>query len=464
MSARPTQNTETPENTTAPPEACSPFSDAKIGYAIFYAALIYAVLRLTFLLTSHKISYYDFSFYQSSAERAWGAERGLMGFRFQNLFVDVTVLFLYIFNKGSTAVMAATLVLELGFVLALHYWLHKTMPKDSPRGMKLFILMAGTLGANLTYFAQFKLYRSVGGMNTWHNPTSYGVKPWVIVSFFLFVQMLEYAERDKASRGQIFLGKRRDGFWLSSVFFALALVMMAWGKISGLQGFVPAAVLYVFLWWASSRFSIARLRQCLTFALPFLPSVAYFAYRYFVYFPSDTAGQGAGSRTVFMGFDGVHWERIPIFLWAMSFPIFVTLLRVKTLPKDKRLGISWLTYMFCFFERDMFVILGKSGKVNTDGNTGWGVHYAALILFISSLLSFNQFMIDAHRKRLAEREQTPGETGQGKKGVRAGLRRVFGNGKLDAALCHIGMVWAALYLMSGIFYLYTYMTDGKFML
>ena len=337
--------------------------------AVATAAAVLAVLRL------QRSDFGEhFNFALNKAERGDGAFLNLFHdvFNLVNSFADRTV------DTELLALAAGVagffeLLLAIGVLFTLSKWLSKDKPK------LLYLLSAACvlLSSAPFFFYTGTFYTGIGGINTWHNPTSFAVKPFIILSFFLIVTLFEYASSsDKGNRIVTGVDSRK----LVRLFICLAacLFFMTYGKISGLAILAPATMVFAVCWWAKSKFSISRFKFCLLIAAAFIPALVQFFKRYFVYFPAESE-----SQTVFIGFDRLLSPEVGIILfrnaWILMLPIFIILIRRKQLVFKKGFFIAGMAYLAAFVQSYMFRELGPR---QGDGNESWGRHYAAMLLLL----------------------------------------------------------------------------------
>ena len=415
-------------------------------YALFYAALSYMILALVF---QFMIPYSDggiasdFFYHVNKAVEFVSAGK----ISFLNLFQDMVAITIMLFHcSAKFSAMLVTLTLEIGYVIALHYWLCKKIPPSSSGEFKFLYLLIMVLGANLTYFPQFRFYQyGVSGLNTWHNPTSYAVKPFVVTSFFLFVQMLDYAEKDKPLRQVSFMRRTYDGFNLTGIFLAISLYFMVYGKISGLAAWGPVVIVYTIIWWIKSSFSKERFNQCLVIAAAFVPAGIQSIIHFIYYFPVD----GSGRSIVFSGFTNITIDLLAKQLWAISFSLFIIVLRRKTVIHNKYIVISFFTYIVAFIERYMFDIVLANGSISQSGDNGWAAHYARIILLLSCLIEFSYYLKETYEGD----NQAENNIKLDKKVLRKQLSGRINFSKGKPIICYIGSAWASLYLVSGLTYI-----------
>ena len=304
---------------------------------------------------------------------------------FLNLFHDLTAFFIKITGAGKIAqrvsAIMSTCILEFCFILAVHYWLNRKLPKNTTDGVKLFSLTVITFAITPFYIPFIFNYLSqrffhttpdfFPQITTWHNPTSFAVKPFFIISFFLIIECIASAEKAKKDQKTVRIIKWNVGYsQIIYISLALALLVSCWGKIAGFQVLAPAATVLLAIRFFLSKFSLKKLWGYLLIGITFIPSLIYFFFSLSNYFPGTD--QESVSGIEFIGFSILLSNQIFAIiltnLWLLILPIYVTIICWDHVKKSIIFGLSWLTYFFSFVSNYMF---RETGSRAADGNNSW---------------------------------------------------------------------------------------------
>ena len=353
---------------------------------------------------------------------------------FRNLFQDLVAFAINSFHADPKLLAAfVTGFLELLFVAAVIFVLSKWLPQNRSKVMHVLSVCCVVFASAPYYFVEGTFYRGISGINTWHNPTSFAVKPFIVLSFFLIVVLIEHMST-AAANGAIATDKAsKKHILLLLIALTVALYLMTYGKISGLTVIAPATMVFVFCWWMKSKFSITRLRFSLLIAATFIPAlILFFSLLLFRYFPS-----GGASQAVFNGGANLLSSSGTTILlrtvWILMLPIFITLTRIKSILHNKGFVLAWLTYFFAFVVRNMFE---ETGPRSSHGNNSWGRHYALVLLLIVSVTEINKMW---HDLKTAETRSAK-----------------------DTAVFVISIILMLFYLISGLLYIINFLYNGNY--
>ena len=358
-----------------------------INTAVCAVAAISAYLAV--LLLTHS----DYKSHIKAAIRKIDGESSF----FVNLY-QYLVAFGIKFFQGEPVIVAAVVngTLEVLYVAALSFILSKWLPSERPWYLRLLSICCVVFSSAPFFVFQGVFYRGISGINTWHNPTSYAIKPFIVMSFFLIVVLFDRAsaakEVEEVLPQKVF---RKDGVVLFLALMA-SLYMMTYGKISGLAVLAPATLVMAVFWWGKSKWSAKRLIFCLKVAAMFIPALILFSLHYSMYFPD-----GGEAKAVYVGFSRLFSDETPMILlrtvWILMLPLFITLTRIRSIVRNKGFVLAWLVYIFAFFEHYMFQEIGPR---EGHGNTSWGRHYALVLLLVMSIVEINK---DWHERKITSR-------------------------------------------------------------
>jgi len=320
----------------------------------------------------------DFNLHNISAQR-----RLVYGFNMVNMYQNLTAFFsTFLGRVGNPLTMAGVMVsvifrmLLLGFV---HYFTWKEIGKNvSDKWLFFVVLTTIFAGAIPNFFIGRLAYGAGIGITVWHNPTSVVVIPFVVATFFLFVNLVKLSEVAQESRMFSLFGKTSrmfDSIYVYALLLAIALFLSVYAKVSWLVAFVPAVLLFLFVWWAVSGFGLNRLRSCIIIGCCFIPAGLLALYSRTAYFYG-----GADSWLVF-GRNPNFILRNHITNWI--FPIVVVILRRTNLKKNYLLQMAWVVLVVATLQ---LAFMYEEGVRFNHGNTGWGLLYARTLLVMVSMI------------------------------------------------------------------------------
>jgi len=237
-----------------------------------------------------------------------------------------------------------------------------------------------------------QLYLGQGGPSVWHNPPCIVEKPFALAVFFMFVWLLE---RDPKSFGRIRLFGIRlptAPFWYAA--FSAILMLDNLAKPSFSIIFLPAAALMLLADLVRSRGK--SFFRCLWLGLSFIPILAYLPYQYFMRIgkPESISGIEIDLFKVWSTYSPNVFISV---LLGLAFPIFVLLMNIKRLHRDRTLLLSWIIGIIAMAELSLFALKGADWVY---GDFFWGYYIAQLILQTVSLIRFVEYYNDPLRKRL----------------------------------------------------------------
>lgn len=386
----------------------------------------------------------------------------------ENLFHFISRFFLTIFGYSDwditggkipgreiiAAGMLSAVILEVIFAAAVCYWLYRTLPKNTPDRIRSFSLACTVLATGPFSIPMFRrvtgstlidCITTTRAINTWHNPTSYGARPFMVVSFFLFLHCMSLVSvpKNENKKRRIF-GIEIDSHLHSMLCLAGSLFIMTYGKISTLQVLAPAALIMLIIWWAADKFSLARFKSCALIGLTFLPAIGYFIFNLFNYFPENSDGgiEFVGLARFFS--TQIITISINHFIWLLL-PIFVTSVRWKKIKRSKMFCFGWIVWAVSFLTIYMFK---ETGPRALDGNSTWGRYYATMILVLISLIELAGMLTEIPQVREIWRQ------GKGRFRALAALKDT------KWRLCVLGYMLASVYLISGVVVIFTHMMQG----
>lgn len=208
-----------------------------------------------------------------------------------------------------------------------------------------------------------------GSPNPWHSPTQIALMAPMILSV-----------ARTAAAEERYLGVREILPWKDAAFLSAMLFISALIKPTFLQAFLPAAGLY-FLWrWLQNP---KGSRYYLRLLLAAAPAVLVIALQFLFYFGGVVETQGgmtvsvSGEKTM---------DVVRLVLLTQLFPLFVLLAFADR--ETLRQPLFILTLLLDAVAIVQMLVLSETGYRAQDGNFGWAVMGAALMLWAVTLPLF----------------------------------------------------------------------------
>jgi len=338
------------------------------------------------------------------------------GFGLYNLNLYHNAIALMVLLTGRSITLASGILLfsmKVFFIATIHYYVNRNLEKRS-RWVWFVVAvtaLAGSIpnifdsGANLMYHYGF-------GLNVWHNATTYTVMPFVIITFFMFLESINLSTSSFDESN----GKKR--FYLSCLLLAVFLVLSVLGKPSWFPPFAVAALIFLFFYWASDKFSFSRFKDCIVLGLSFIP-----AGLLAIFISNNTLH----STDLIFGITS-YIRPIPVIL-NLFFPLLVLFLRFKTIKTNRLLQMGWLTYIISLLN-GVFII---EAGIESHGNMTWAILYSMVVLLMVSLIEFTRY--------IKENEKNP----------------------KARPIIYAGLTIAYVHMISGVFYAYHIIGGGNFL-
>lgn len=298
----------------------------------------------------------------------------------------------YVFNIPLTlaGAIASSLYIML-CLFTLEFIIARLMPNLKSSTVLLLALTLNFLSpVYIPWFNQ--LYLGQGGPSVWHNPPCIVEKPFALAVFFMFIRLLEC---DPKSFGHInVFGLRLPSAPLQYLAFAAMLMLDNLAKPSFSIIFLPAAALMLLAELIRSRGK--SFFKCLWIGLSCIPILAYLPYQYFMRIgkPDSISGIEIDLFKVWSTYSPNVFISI---LLGLAFPIFILLMNIRKLHRDKTLLLAWIIGIIAMAELSLFTLKGADWVY---GDFFWGYYIAQLILQTVSLIRFVQYYTDPLRNRL----------------------------------------------------------------
>ncbi len=235
------------------------------------------------------------------------------------------------------------------------------------------------------------VYMGVGSPNLWHSPTQMIAIVWMLLCVSYVAQCYDKFERLLPSSG-----KECVLPWKQTALMGAMLFMSLFAKPTFMQVFLPAACLYFGVMWLrhpqNSRFFLRII-------VSILPAVALMIVQYLYYFGIIVPSQG--SMILELTSDKVLNVLVGGLLIRV-FPIYALISCRKRREKDT---LYWLTIVFDAVGFVEYLILGESGRRAADGNFGWGMMGASLMLWFVAMIRYARCVSDDLHERNRPRPQ-----------------------------------------------------------
>lgn len=214
-------------------------------------------------------------------------------------------------------------------------------------------------------------YLGVFTSNPFHNATYMAARPFAILAFFKYGELLPFYEQKNAWKEH-----GRDYF-----LFSLYLLLATMAKPSFTIVLVGAAG--ILMLWRMFRSGFRNFLPTIWLGVCFLPTFVDLLYQFRgVFVPQE--GQEGGIGFTFGHVWMQYCSNIPLAIGlAAGFPILVLLLNYKELRKDSIYRFSWQVYLMSFL---MAFCLYEKGFREMDFNFSWGYMYGIFFAFVGALL------------------------------------------------------------------------------
>lgn len=214
-------------------------------------------------------------------------------------------------------------------------------------------------------------YLGVFTPNPFHNATYMAARPFAILAFFKYGELLPLYEQKNAWK---------EHTW-DYVLFSLYLLLSTMAKPSFTIVLVGVAGLLML--WRLFRSRFQNFLPTLWLGVCFLPTFIDLLYQFRgVFVPQE--GQEGGIGVTFGNVWMQYCSNIPLAIGlAIGFPLLVLLLNYKELKKDSIYRFSWQIYVMSFL---MAFGLYEKGFREMDFNFAWGYMYGIFFAFIGAML------------------------------------------------------------------------------
>ncbi len=207
------------------------------------------------------------------------------------------------------------------------------------------------------------------GPNPWHNGTYFAARPFVIISFFLFCDLVDKYEKEKVDIVEYIL-------------FSVSFVLMTLAKPSYSLVLGATAVVVLLYRFIKSRFR--TFFKTLWISLTFVPTVIVLIVQYII-LNTHGAESGAGTLTIAFGKVWSHYsDNIPLSIIKSGlFPLVVLIVYGKKAFKNSYMRISYVSYIIGILS---YLSFTEAGWRELDANFAWGYMYSLMISYMTSLI------------------------------------------------------------------------------
>lgn len=291
-------------------------------------------------------------------------------FPYPIMFWGISLLHLLLPVEWSYAVIVT--IAQCASFLLLRYYFQKYLPdrRGAATASAFALLFFSMIFVYNHPFPGTRFYyMGVYSPNPFHNATYLVARPFTIVCFFQFVELLAEYEQ---------------GFsWKKGVAFGISLLLATMTKPSFTIVLCGAAGIVMLFRLLVSRF--ANLKNTLFFGCMFLPTFADLLYQFGgVFAGTDSKGQEAG-----IGFGLFHvWREycdnyLVAIVLLIFFPLVVLAFQYRKVMTNTLYRFAWQMYGMSLA---MFIILYEKGFRAVDANFSWGYMIGAFFLVMASLL------------------------------------------------------------------------------
>ena len=209
------------------------------------------------------------------------------------------------------------------------------------------------------------VYAGIGTPNTWHSCTQLMAMAFMLVCV------------PRTARCYEFFSPSAPLAWRQPVMLGVLLFLSLLAKPTFMQAFLPAASLFFLYQWIRRP----QCSRCFVQVLVcVLPAVALMIFQYLYYFGIIVPWQSS----VVLEYDwgkALHLLRVVL---IMAFPLY-TLVLCRAQKADTTFVLTLLLNLTAIVE---MLLLGEDGRRASDGNFGWGMMGASLMLWVVCLIRF----------------------------------------------------------------------------
>lgn len=218
------------------------------------------------------------------------------------------------------------------------------------------------------------VYLGVGTPNTWHSCTQLLALAFMVVCVPYTAWCYDTFTHQLAQDGEKTILP-----WKQAITLGVLLFLSLLAKPSFMQAFLPGCCLYFLYQWIRHP---KNSRYFLQVLLCVVPAILFMFFQYLFYFDDTFFHQESGMVLE------LNWlktqETLIRVVLMMAFPIY-TLFQCRSQKADTTFVLTLLFNLVAIVE---MLFLGESGIRASDGNFGWGVMGASLMLWIICMIRF----------------------------------------------------------------------------
>ena len=201
--------------------------------------------------------------------------------------------------------------------------------------------------------------------NPWHNATYIATRPFAVATFFTFLDILEWLNRDRSNATK----KEKRGYIVSIAAFTISLLLTTLAKPSFTLVFVSAAGLILLV-----RLFVKKLggfKRVMPLALCFLPTFAVLLYQFGGVFGNNAGTEG--EHGIGFGFFGV-WRAanphvIAAIIYANIFALTATCFFIRQMKEEELYRYTLIIFAVSVLEAGL---LYEKGFRYSHFNFSWG--------------------------------------------------------------------------------------------
>lgn len=362
---------------------------------VLFAAMVLIASAVTFYLFYHQCveNMKGPGLYHADMKAYILAMQGLdSGYSFPYPILFKLAALIHLFTKhlptGAELAMAlATLLLNSAAMVCLKVMLDKHVGEQLQHALPgkkwLADVLIGTVAVSLFFVSmvyppegiylpgiKYK-YLGVFTPNPFHNATYMAARPFAILAFFKYGELLPVYEQKNAVKEH-----KRD-----YILFALYLLLATMAKPSFTIVLVGAAG--ILMLWRMFRSRFHNFVPTIWLGVCFIPTFIDLLYQFKgVFVPTE--GQEGGIGFTFGHVWAQYCDNLPLAIGlAIGFPLLVLILNYKELREDSMYRFSWQVYVMSFL---MAFFLYEKGFREMDFNFSWGYMYGIFFAFVGALL------------------------------------------------------------------------------
>lgn len=349
----------------------------------FFAVLFVSYLAVTLLLFHRQTVRYDGRYISDITDYLYTIEGQDVLYQFPYPILFRTAKFFALFTTPAHGLAFAATLLNGLSVPILKWYLDSFLDvKKYPKRCFLSTLLAfSLLFVSMLYPPSYLgRYHEIGGTdylyryrgtftpNPYHNTTYLAARPFTIVTFFLFAEILGFYEK--------------EGKWFHPKYlmFSLSLLLATMAKPSFTLILSATAGLIMLYRLVRSRFR--GIKVFFQLGIYFIPTFLALIYQYVVVFDPDSGEKGIGFG--FLKAWSTASDNVPLsLLLALAFPLAVLLLQGKKRDLSPQYRLSWQFLLTGLFT---LLFLYEKGIRLPHLNFAWGYMHGLFFLYMVSLL------------------------------------------------------------------------------